>query len=373
MKRLTLNPRLNWQQKVEALGFDFHSVQGGYWNEAACYVFSTEEIDRLEQATEVLYGMCLEAANHIVRHNRFAELGIPEPYAELCRQSWQRQDPSLYGRFDLAYDGKEIKLLEFNADTPTALIEAAVVQWYWKEEVFPLADQWNWIHEALAQVFAPLAPGTMHFSSLRDSLEDYRTVEYLMDVATQNGLTPNFLYIDEVGLEQGRFTDLQDQPIQRWFKLYPWEWLIRDEYGPQLLQSQWQVFEPAWKLMLSGKGLLPILYELYPAHPFLLPASFNPNQIATPRVRKPRFSREGNNVSIEGLGFEREGPYDQEGWVYQSYMPLPQFEGRHVVLGSWVVGGAACGLGLREDPNPITGDTSFFVPHVFVDHPDSLG
>jgi glutathionylspermidine synthase len=36
----------------------------------------------------------------------------------------------LYGRFDLAYRGDgPPKLLEYNADTPTALFEAAVVQW----------------------------------------------------------------------------------------------------------------------------------------------------------------------------------------------------------------------------------------------------
>lgn len=64
--------------------------------------------------------------------------------------SWNEEPPAIYGRFDLAYDGiHPPKLLEYNADTPTALLEASVVQWYWLQDVFPKDDQFNSIHEHL--------------------------------------------------------------------------------------------------------------------------------------------------------------------------------------------------------------------------------
>ena len=70
---------------------------------------------------------------------------------DFIRQSWEDDDLSLYGRFDFAFVDGVPKLLEFNADTPTTLIESSLVQWYWKEDVFPEADQFNSLHEALVR------------------------------------------------------------------------------------------------------------------------------------------------------------------------------------------------------------------------------
>ncbi|WP_027892213.1 glutathionylspermidine synthase family protein [Calidithermus chliarophilus] len=382
MRRYPSKPRPDWKRKVEALGFDFHTHEEmnppvTYWNESACYVFTTEEIDRLEEDTATLHQMCLEAVGHVVAKERYADLAIPEAFWPLIEQSWRAQDFTLYGRFDLAYDTRQRpKLLEYNADTPTSLVEAAVVQWFWKEEVWPEFDQWNRVHEALIEQWQKLPPGLTHFAYFAGSLEDQRTVEYLADTATQAGHSAKTIPIDQVGWDTAKlhFTDQHDLKIERMFKLYPWEWWVHEAFGEYLLGKPFQPIEPAWKMVLSNKGILAVLWELFPGHPNLLPASFDPGKISGAMVRKPLLSREGANVSLYGdsLGIgapdtkllETLGPYGEEGYVYQEFWPLAEFDGQRAVLGSWIVGDEPAGLGIREDEHLITQNASRFVPHI---------
>jgi glutathionylspermidine synthase len=80
------------------------------------------------------------------------------------------------------------------------------------------------------------------------------------------------------------------------------------------------------------------------------------------------YSREGANVSITtgGQTLEQPGEYGDEGFIWQAYHPLPRFGGNYPVIGSWIVGEEAAGIGIREDDSPITKNSSRFVPHYFV-------
>ena len=128
MRRIVSNPRPNWQSKVEEAGLTWHTGAHPYWNESAFYEFTAKEVDTLEAATNELERMSLEAAQHIIDNKLYDRMGIPEAAVPLIESSWEAEPPSLYGRLDLAYDGKEPpKLLEYNADTPTSLLEAAAV------------------------------------------------------------------------------------------------------------------------------------------------------------------------------------------------------------------------------------------------------
>jgi glutathionylspermidine synthase len=234
VQRELLVPRRNWPAKVEALGLDFHTGADGepYWWEAACYAFSAAEIDLLEEATEALHALCLDAVDRLVAAQDFGRLNIPKPYWPWIAASWRRRDPDVYGRFDLTYDGTSPpKMLEYNADTPTALLEAAVVQWYWLEEVKPGGDQFNSIHEKLIErwrelrALAPRA-ARLYLSGVFAEPEDRRTVEYMEDVAAQAGWPCTPLDIAEIGWNGRAFTDLAETPIGFLFKLYPWEWLL---------------------------------------------------------------------------------------------------------------------------------------------------
>ena len=373
MRRESLIPRPDWPEKVEALGFGFHSIDGVYWDERACYRFTAEEVDRLEAATAELHARCLEAVERVVTQGDYGRFRIPEPFHALVERSWRDRDPSLYGRFDLAWDGSgEPKMLEYNADTPTALLEASVVQWYWLQDVHPGTDQFNSLHEKLIarwQVLAPRLPATqrVHFAADLASAEDQGTLDYLRDTAVQAGLDARALDISDLGWDGKRFVDLEDQGVAALFKLYPWEWMVREPFGEHLLRRALTVIEPAWKMLLSNKAILPVLWEMFPDHPNLLAASFEPGRFTTDFVKKPLYSREGANVTIDAAGQREEvpGDYGSEGFIWQAYHPLPVFDGNHAVIGSWIVGDEPAGMGLREDDSAITRNTSRFVPHYF--------
>jgi glutathionylspermidine synthase len=373
--RIEVTPRKDWQARLEELGFSFHSVGGCYWNEGACYEFTSEEVDHIEEVTGRLHEMCLKAVDHVIDRDLFSRIGIGPRDADLVRESWRRDDPTVYGRFDLSYDGtRDPKLLEYNADTPTALYETSVAQWVWLEEVFPGYDQFNSLHEKLAESFETVKRkmpvfSTLHFSCVRDHDEDLVTIEYLRDVATQAGIRTKHLFIEDIGYNDGAetFCDLEDEPIDYLFKLYPWEWILNDEFGRFVSTTGIRILEPPWKMVLSNKGILPVLWEMYQGHPNLLPSFFDRPAGMGDYVKKPLLSREGANVEFfkGDLHLSAEGTYGLEGYVYQELRELPRFGDSYAVTGSWIAGGRPAGIGMREDRSPVTRNTSRFVPHYF--------
>jgi glutathionylspermidine synthase len=372
MQRHRLNPRPDWREQVEALGLSYHSHETGpYWDESACYELTAQEVDALEAAANTLHYLCIEAAEAVITNAWWSRLGIPDAAIPSILRSWERDDFSLYGRFDLSYDGLEPpKLLEYNADTPTALVEAAVVQWFWLERVRPEADQFNSIHERLIAAWRRWGQQIIHFSSIKEHPEDEQTVLYLRDTCEQAGVTTKSVFIEDIGWDERRssFVDLDSCPIERCFKLYPWEWLWHEEFAPHLAADSVRFIEPTWKMLLSNKGLLPILWELFPEHPNLLPAYEIAAPLGTRFVRKPKLSREGNNIAwVEGgvVLEETGGDCGDEGHVFQALAPKTEFEGNRPVFGVWVVDHEAAGLGIREDTRRITGNLSRFVPHFF--------
>jgi glutathionylspermidine synthase len=375
MRRIAAPPRADWQSKVEAAGLTWHTPGQPYWNESAFYAFTAREVDTLEAAANELEQMSLAAVQHIIDNKLYAQMGIPDSAIPLVETSWEAEPPSLYGRFDLAYCGDgSPKLLEYNADTPTSLLEAAVVQWYWLEDAHPGSSQFNSIHERLIALWKELAPSLPHsridFCSMND-LEDQMTVAYLLDTAQQAGLKAAMFPIDEIGWDGAKFVAPNDTPLSSVFKLYPWEWMVREEFGAHLGASRVTWVEPAWKMLLSNKGLLPILWKLFPHHPNLLEASRHAPDAGKAWVRKPLLGREGANVTLHqnGRDFETPGDYGEGGFVYQDLAPLKSFDGKYSVIGSWVIGhrkgDAAAGIGIRESDIPITTNLSQFVPHLF--------
>jgi glutathionylspermidine synthase len=378
MIRRDIDPRPDWRAKVEADGLIWHTANDTpYWCESAYYAFTAAEIAEIETATAELYRLFLAAGEAIVADQRLLDrFAIPAAFHAAIRAAWNAEPPALnFGRFDLGYDGRSPpKLFEFNCDTPTSLLEAAVVQWSWKEERFPQLDQFTSLHDKLIAKWADIAPslppGVLFAHVADDAGEDTVTTSYLRDTAEAAGIETGAIVMRDLGWDADRrwFVDLDEQPIAAVFKLYPWEWLVNEDFAPHLLDSLadgvvW--IEPIWKMIWSNKAILAILWEMFPGHPNLLETWLTPP--TGDAVAKPLLAREGANVSIRRGGTvvaESAGDYGHEGFVYQAIYPLPETAtGIFPVIGSWIVDGEPAGMGIRED-GLITGNTARFVPHV---------
>ncbi|MFP3019153.1 MAG: glutathionylspermidine synthase family protein [Arsenophonus sp.] len=385
MIKINITERHNWKEKATEFGFYFHTLYGEpYWCENAYYQFTMQQIQNLEKITFELHQMCLQVVEKVINNEKLLiKFKIPKHCWEFVNHSWKSNQPSLYSRLDLAYDGKRpAKLLENNADTPTSLYETSFFQWIWLEDQINSgnlpknSDQFNSIQEQLIERFLELRESFgfkfLHFSCFQDSNEDRGTIQYLEDCAHEANIQTEFLYINQIGLgEKGQFTDSKNQIINNLFKLYPWEFMFRELFSTKLEDSGVKWLEPAWKSIVSNKALLPTLWEMFPNHPNLLPSYFtedNPQKLER-YVIKPIFSREGANIRVIDNEYEIasvDGPYGEEGMIIQEFYSLPQFEDNYTLIGSWLVNNQPAGIGIREDKKLITQNLSRFYPHIIL-------
>ncbi|GAB7047148.1 glutathionylspermidine synthase family protein [Catenuloplanes indicus JCM 9534] len=446
MRRENMPPRPGWRAENTRLGLVYDDST--YWREGARYVFTAAEIAELEHAAATLHEMCVAAGDHIVatcpRRDRtvrsrayldpvctpdvclLARFGVPEfAHAQVIRtwqdgsaETWTHADkdldggyppqapdfsPSVYGRFDLRYDGQSPPtLLEFNAQTPTSLLEAAVVQWRWLEQTGG-PDQWNGMHEMLVGAWRrnlaalrearPWLPEklTVHFAyeTGETSGEDRMNTAYLQETCRQAGYDTELIAMSQIGWDtRADRMVFGDRQLDVVFALYPWEWMWHEEGGRPILRdladpakrgTVW--IEPPWRAALWGnKGLLPVLWRLFGDDPergrYLLPAWFAEERPAhvTSYALKPLWGREGASTSLVRDGVplaETPGPYGAEGYVVQALAPLPAFGSpdgaMHPVLGVWMVDGEPAGMGIRESAGLITRNDAHFIPHVIND------
>jgi len=379
--------RPNRESRQAEIGFIFADIGGKYWDESLAVEFSSDEIDVLEQAANECHQMAMTAAKALIESGNDADLlaiGIPEKLIPLVRETWKGRAsyaPALYSRFDFALyfeAGKLVpKCYEYNADTPTSLFEAAIVQWQWLEDM-GLPDQFNSLHEHLVarwQEIQPQLKGKMYYAAM-PTREDWSTALYLSETAQEAGIAiAPVLDVREIALadNQAVFLDVRDEQhpeiMESLFKLYPWEYLIKEAFGnaPAMARTQW--LEPAWKLVLSSKGLLAKMTELFPNSPWLLKTHLKQTATATNYVIKPALSREGSGVSVFVNGkkvFSNPIGEHDLGQVIQDYCPSYKIDGEGTIMaGVWMVGDTACGLGVRLDGD-ITGDGARFIPHFFV-------
>ncbi len=379
---------------LEELGFTWHtdSDETPYLADVLVEV-TEEEAEAYYEAGNELYEMYVAAGEHVIANNLFHEIGIPFNLVELIKESWENEVHwHLYGRFDLAggIDGKPIKLLEFNADTPTALFETAIVQWaILKRNGLDEMAQFNGVYDALLENFKRLVTleesvESFHeryegwrflFTSIRGNAEEENTVRLLQYIAAEAGYETEFAYIDEIEFDGEEGIFYEGVNYELWFKLIPWEAIALEEPDLAMLLTQIVrnqkaiIFNPAYTLMFQSKGMLKILWDLYPGHPLLLESSFEP-LAGKMQVKKPFFGREGGNVAIlESDGStvvtDLQGEYANFPMLYQEYVELPSdSEGRRYQAGLFFAY-ESCGLGYRRG-GEILDNLSKFVGHVIV-------
>ena len=376
---------------LESLGFVWHTDadETSYISDTLV-VLSEQEAEAYYEATNTLYDMFVEAGEYVVENNLFHEIGIPFNLVEVIKESWENDVHwHLYGRFDLAggIDGKAIKLLEFNADTPTALFETAIVQWAMlKQNALEESSQFNTLYESLINNFKRLVTleedvsafeenyDGWHFlfTSVKGNSEEENTVRLLQHIATEAGYNTEFAYIDDIefSAEEGIFYN--DKSYELWFKLIPWEDIALEESDLAMLltniikNQKAIIFNPAYTLLFQSKGMLKILWDLYPNHPLLLESSFEP-LVGQKQVKKPIFGREGGNVSILDENASElesvDGDYANHKMLYQAYTELATDTDGNSYQAGVFYAYEACGLGFRKG-GKILDNMSKFVGHI---------
>ncbi len=392
MFRKNFKKRSNYKERLDQIGFQYHRVPSSdnapYWTEGVAYEFTLKHIEEIESVSECLHEMCMETVRDIIESGDYPDgFGLNDQSKSLIEHSWEKGDMHIYGRFDLLVEPSGIiKMYEYNGDTPTSLLEAAVAQWQWLEEVeeIPHRDQFNSIHEKLVarwnQAKPQVADPILYTLATKNGpSEDWGNIEYLADTAMQGGWQVHIEEIENVGYnsQNREFVDRTEVSIEHAFKLYPWEWMMEESFGEHVISCPTKWYEPPWKMLLSNKAILPVLWKRYADHPNLLPAYFeNDKPTASFQhmyIKKPILGREGANIQLSGTfsdtlvdGSHQVPEYDSNGYIYQEYAPLPNFQGKHPVIGSWIIGDEPAGIGIREDNTIVSGNGSHFVPHYFV-------
>ncbi|MBT0567340.1 glutathionylspermidine synthase family protein [Williamsia sp. CHRR-6] len=429
MRRLTCAQRPDWTALVQSQGLvytretdpsdPFHH----YWREGVYYSFTLAEIELLEEAARCVFDMCVEAGDWMTdpaNRDVLSQIGIPAYAHDQVIASWDPEPAfgSIYGRFDFRFGGLDHpdpalrvpQLYEFNADTPTSLVESATIQWLWLEQTGHGRDQWNLIYEMLVDAWRRNLRGlgdryglgvpTVHFAigAGQGSFEDEMNTLLLRDACAAAGFDTATIEMEDIVLgDDGRFYDEADRHIDVIFKLYPWEFMVEERFGPAAFADMATVgrrspdgtytggtvwIEPPYKMLWSNKGLLAVLWARFaddPRSKFLIPSYFESDAppMSTGYARKPLLSREGANLSLVDADGKLVVPvidreYGGEGFIIQNLALPPEFrtaasEPVHPVLGLWMVDGEPAGMGIRESTSPVTDDFANFVPHSISD------
>ena len=371
-------------EKIKPLTKEFLESIGFYWhtdNDNTSYVadelvlVSNTEVEAYYEAANELYDMFAEAGQYVIDNNLFHELNIPFNLVELIKNSWENDVHwHLYGRFDFAggIGGKPIKLIEFNADTPTSLYETAIIQWAMlKANGMDEAKQFNTVFEALKENFKRLVVlggdtadfekyydgWKILFSSIRGSIEDENTTRLLQIAANEAGFHTDFAYVDEVGFHAQEGIFKGDENFEFWFKLIPWENIAIEEDDLALLldeiirEQKAIILNPAYTLIFQSKAFMKILWDLFPNHPLLLETSFEPLK-GKKQVEKRAFGREGANTIIYDNDMsvlaKVEGEYGNFKAIYQEYTELPKDSKGESYQAGVFFAYEGCGLGFRR-------------------------
>lgn len=390
MNLLKLQPLTD--EYLESIGFVWHTDEDNSSYVADEVVeISEDEADAFYEATNELYDMFCEAGEYVIENDLFHDLNIPFNLVEIIKESWENDVHwHLYSRFDLAggLDGKPIKLIEFNADTPTSLFETAVIQWaLLKANGLDEASQFNNLYEGLKENFKRIITldsdiekfdeyyeklgWKILFSSISSSSEDINTTKLLQHIADEAGFNTDFEYMENVEFaDEGIFAN--EQSFEFWFKLIPWEDIAIDESELALIlaeiikEKKAIIFNPAYTLMFQSKGFMKVLWDLYPNHPLLLETSFEPLE-GKKQVEKRCFGREGANTKIinedGSIDVETDGVYEGHKAIYQEYVELPTDSNGVTYQAGVFYAFEACGLGFRRGEK-ILNNMSKFVGHI---------
>ncbi|KAL0944775.1 glutathionylspermidine synthase [Colletotrichum truncatum] len=427
MRRIPSKPRPNFSRLINSQGLVYadsviQEHSDPYWPDNRYYSFTSEEIELLEKASQDVFNMCCEAADYLVLHPDVitSKMAIPAFALKHITESWNREPAwgSIYGRFDVCFGGldhpdkrlRTPKFYEFNADTPTTLVESSSIQWLWLQQTGLGNDQFNSITECLVEGWKRNLQliekelghkPVVHFASCKEpSGEDAMNTLLLGETCRDAGWQVKYIALEELSLNKrdGRFYDTDGQHIDVIFKMYPWEYMVEEPFAEACFKDMDNIgkhddagnyvggtiwVEAPYKMLWSNKALFAIMWDLFkddPRSKWLLPTYLEgeaPESLIS-FARKPIYAREGCDVTLikdgEVINDLSTGYYGAEGYVVQELAVLPEFKDEmgvlyYPVIGLWFVDGEPAGMATREDNKPITANSSKFIPHSISDGP----
>ena len=370
MKRFRISPRVGWQSLVEKQGLTWHSEgKEVTWNESAAYVLNSSEVEKLRQTARELVDIFHQAAGHIVKNRLWSILGLRDEEAKLITASWERGDWSLHGRFDFLFDAQgQPKLLEYNAETALSLVETAVIQKHWLTEVMPEMTQFNELETRLLQAWSKSGFAHVHCAWRPRHAEVEGTIRFMAGIMRTAGIKVTMLAMHRMGWDsqQRTFVDHDGLPIRHCYKLYPWEWMLREPFAKFVSEAQCSFVEPPWRLILGSKGILCVISELFGDHLAVVACNQTSDKLGVDFVSKPLFGHEGHNVTIHRDGVVAEslsGEYGDEAKVFQAFVESQRHDGYMPQLGVWMVRDEPAAICVRETLGSIISANSAFVPH----------
>ncbi|WP_448208406.1 glutathionylspermidine synthase family protein [Azospirillum sp. sgz302134] len=358
---------------------------GACWREDVRYEFSASQIDLIESVADELHSMACGAMRAVVEDKLLPQLGVRAELVRLLEASWNdywaigrrnERAGGLVGRLTLAYDGRDsVKLLGCNYDTGEGLFAASIIQRNWREALMADADQFNGLHEALVERWEELAAGQpgrarVHLACATPDPVRESELVYLAATAAEAGIDTHLLPLQSVGWDGHRFLDDEGQPMSWLAKIYPWQGLADDAFLHKLRAGGMSVLSPLWCWPMSSHGLLALLWRLYPRHPNLCRAAFDPADLGGCDAVTVRslfgLDDAAQSMTVYGRTVSDSGAEEYPGGaVWLESPPVFEEEGVHAILHAWIVGDKCLGMSVRESADPRVGSDAAMVPHVF--------
>ncbi len=345
-----------------------------------------EEVLAFEKAQDEIYRIFENELEELIRTKAFGFLNLPSKMIDLIIYTFQNKHQHLVGRFDFAggIDGLPIKLLEFNADTPTMIPESSFVQDAFFDLNNMMGTQYNSLEKDLEVFFNRLmiSESKNHPSLIATSLgypEDRAHAEFIMDIAGKEGFEIEYTDLENIEFSPGEgvfITTPEGEYAQAdyIYKMIPWEFICFEE--PELLdilhdlilKDLVYVLNPAYTLVYQSKLFLDYVSQKH-NRPFFLKSSQDPSVFKGQKyVEKVSFGRLGENIRIfdeqSNIIEETDGDFGHFDKVYQEFTHLykDQFD-EYYQLGLFNVNRIGSCMSFRRADKLIIDDDAEFIPH----------
>lgn len=398
MKRVKMVPREDADDRARRTGVFMieKTLHNGLihrtWDENSGYVLTKEEVDVLLKTVSPIIDMSREAVDFLL-DGEWGTFGISPHVFNLIRESFDNREPELFTRYDFAYMADEtLKLVGIEADAPRFLIETAHTQRAWLLDTFEnkvknrKVTQLNSIPEMTIKAFQHLQKinknKNIHiFTGSDDRGEDWLTSAYIKGLIHSAGWIPYAARMKGLhwNKETHKWADEKDTQVMSFYKHYPWELLLSSAISKPITEYYNDFnnsFEPAWKMMMSIRAMLPALYYLYPDSEILSPSKLDDHlglgsdivvSTILPSVSRNEMGRmKGRDFTSWGENMKN---FSNQNTLAYRRLEIPKryrdTSGgyRFPFISVFTVGGHLSGIGVRESRLPLLGSHTTFKPH----------